>query len=130
MGMSPEEQATANKTRSIFDIGISRFVKDPTPSSARHEAPRPATPRRGGARHPDAKNPEIVLSPPERLAEIDEVNGPIYDRIDNGVYKSGLATSQEAHEHAVDALFEQLDVLEERLAPSGGSSGIGSPKPT
>ena len=48
--------------------------------------------------------------------EIDEVNERIYHTLNNGVYKSGFATSQEAYEEAVVPLFETLDWLEERLA--------------
>ena len=54
---------------------------------------------------------------PEALrAEIDAVNAPIYDNVNNGVYKSGFATSQEAYDTAVMALFAELDRLEERLS--------------
>lgn len=48
-------------------------------------------------------------------AEIDALNAEIYDRVNNGVYKAGFATSQEAYEEAVVPLFEALDGLEERL---------------
>lgn len=48
-------------------------------------------------------------------AEIDALNEPIYHAVNNGVYKSGFATTQEAYEEAVTALFYQLDILEERL---------------
>ena len=54
---------------------------------------------------------------PERLrGEIDELNGLIYDTVNNGVYKAGFATTQEAYEGAVAKLFETLDTLEDRLA--------------
>ncbi|NND49521.1 MAG: glutathione S-transferase family protein, partial [Rhizobiales bacterium] len=54
---------------------------------------------------------------PEALrGEIDEVNEFIYRNINNGVYRSGFATTQEAYEEAVTALFETLDGLEERLS--------------
>ncbi|MFK7801170.1 MAG: glutathione S-transferase family protein [Anaerolineae bacterium] len=53
---------------------------------------------------------------PEHLrAEIDEINERIYHTVNNGVYKSGFARSQEAYEEAVTALFDTLDFLEERL---------------
>ena len=53
---------------------------------------------------------------PEALRdEINELNERIYDTVNNGVYKSGFATSQEAYEEAVYPLFETLDWLEERL---------------
>ncbi len=47
---------------------------------------------------------------------IDELNQPIYDNINNGVYKAGFATTQQAYEQAVYPLFEQLDQLEQRLS--------------
>ena len=54
---------------------------------------------------------------PEALRdEIEAVNEPIYDNVNNGVYKSGFATTQAAYDEAVTALFEELDRLEERLA--------------
>ncbi|WP_409525782.1 glutathione S-transferase family protein [Nitrincola sp. MINF-07-Sa-05] len=54
---------------------------------------------------------------PEALREeIDEVNQRVYDRVNNGVYRSGFATSQEAYEEAVTDLFSELDWLEGRLS--------------
>ncbi len=47
---------------------------------------------------------------------IEEVNARIYDTVNNGVYKSGFATSQEAYDAAVHPLFDTLDWLEERLS--------------
>ena len=53
---------------------------------------------------------------PEPLRpEIDAVNAMVYDRVNNGVYKAGFATSQAAYEEAFDALFEALDRLDARL---------------
>jgi putative glutathione S-transferase len=53
---------------------------------------------------------------PEALrAEIDEVNERVYHTLNDGVYKCGFATSQEAYEDAVVALFDTLEWLEERL---------------
>lgn len=54
---------------------------------------------------------------PEALRdEIDAVNAVIYEDVNNGVYKAGFATTQEAYEEAVDALFARLDWVEERLS--------------
>ena len=47
--------------------------------------------------------------------EIDGLNDRIYDTVNNGVYKAGFATTQEAYEEAVQPLFETLDWLDERL---------------
>ena len=56
---------------------------------------------------------------PEDLRdEIDRLNERIYDTVNNGVYKSGFATTQAAYEEAVQPLFDTLDFLEERLATS------------
>ena len=54
---------------------------------------------------------------PEALrTEIDEINARIYTNVNNGVYKSGFATTQAAYEEAVVPLFETLDWLEQRLS--------------
>ncbi|THV24656.1 glutathione S-transferase family protein [Peteryoungia ipomoeae] len=53
--------------------------------------------------------------PQDLRAEIDAVNERIYDTVNNGVYKAGFATTQEAYESAVHPLFETLDWLEDRL---------------
>lgn len=53
---------------------------------------------------------------PEALRpEIDEINDRIYGTVNNGVYRSGFATAQDAYEEAVVPLFETLDWLEDRL---------------
>ena len=49
-------------------------------------------------------------------AEIDSLNERIYDTVNNGVYKCGFATTQEAYEEAVVPLFDTLDWLDERLS--------------
>ena len=55
-------------------------------------------------------------APPEHLAEIDAVNARVYATVNNGVYRAGFATTQDAYEEAVAALFESLDWLEEHLS--------------
>ena len=54
--------------------------------------------------------------PAELQPEIDAVNARVYETLNNGVYRSGFATTQEAYEEAVVPLFGTLDWLEERLA--------------
>ena len=54
---------------------------------------------------------------PEGLRrEIDAINATIYETVNNGVYRCGFATTQEAYEEAFEALFSTLDSLESRLA--------------
>ena len=54
---------------------------------------------------------------PEALREeINALNDRIYHTVNNGVYKSGFATTQEAYEEAIYPLFETLDWLDERLS--------------
>jgi len=54
---------------------------------------------------------------PESLrSEIDTVNELVYANINNGVYRAGFATTQEAYEEAFRQLFETLDVMEGRLS--------------
>lgn len=48
--------------------------------------------------------------------EIDEINARVYSTLNNGVYRSGFATTQAAYEEAVVPLFETLDWLEGLLA--------------
>ena len=54
--------------------------------------------------------------PADLRAEIDELNARIYDTLNNGVYKAGFATTQEAYGDAVTAVFDTLEWLERRLA--------------
>lgn len=54
---------------------------------------------------------------PERLrAEIDAINAMVYPAINNGVYRCGFATTQEAYEEAFDELFAALDEIERVLS--------------
>lgn len=48
--------------------------------------------------------------------EIERVNARVYRTVNNGVYRAGFATSQEAYEEAVGELFASLDWLEQRVS--------------
>ncbi|WP_187429046.1 Glutathionyl-hydroquinone reductase YqjG [Roseobacter fucihabitans] len=54
--------------------------------------------------------------PQQMRNAIDPVNARIYDTLNNGVYKCGFATSQQAYDAAITPLFDTLDWLEARLA--------------
>ena len=54
--------------------------------------------------------------PPALREEIDRVNALVYENVNNGVYRAGFATAQEAYAEAFRALFRVLDELERRLA--------------
>jgi putative glutathione S-transferase len=48
--------------------------------------------------------------------QIDGLNTRIYDAVNNGVYKAGFATSQQAYDSAVHTLFAALDWIEDILS--------------
>lgn len=48
--------------------------------------------------------------------DIEAVNARIYETFNNGVYKSGFATTQAAYEEAVHPLFDTLEWIEETLS--------------
>ena len=56
--------------------------------------------------------PQLI---PADRAEMDQLIEEIYRDVNNGVYRCGFATSQEAYDAAYDVLFARLDVLEDRL---------------
>jgi len=49
-------------------------------------------------------------------SEIDTVNARVYATLNNGVYKCGFATTQEAYAEAFTTLFDTMDWLEQRLS--------------
>ena len=64
----------------------------------------------------DAYGDDAVDFYPEALrADIDALNERIYEGLNNGVYRAGFATTQEAYETAVADVFSCLDELEDRL---------------
>ena len=58
---------------------------------------------------------DLDLYPEDHRDEIDALNERIYDAVNNGVYKAGFATTQEAYDKAVKPLFAMLDELGDRL---------------
>jgi len=63
-----------------------------------------------------ARHPGRDFYPADLREEIEAVNARVYHSVNNGVYKAGFATTQAAYDEAVDALFETLDWLEDRLS--------------
>ena len=59
---------------------------------------------------------EYDFYPADLSKQIDEINAFVYENINNGVYRCGFATTQEAYEEAYRSLFAALDQLEERLS--------------
>lgn len=60
-----------------------------------------------------AEYAEVNLYPKELQTRIDEINDLVYDNINNGVYKTGFATSQEVYEKEVKNVFAHLDKVEQ-----------------
>jgi glutathionyl-hydroquinone reductase len=51
-------------------------------------------------------------------SDIEAMNDWVYNTVNNGVYKCGFASTQQAYEDNVFPLFKSLDRLEEHLADS------------
>jgi len=60
-------------------------------------------------------DPGVELYPDALAPDIDTLNTRLYDLLNNGVYKAGFASSQEAYEEAARGVFAMLDELEQRL---------------
>lgn len=58
---------------------------------------------------------DLRLYPEDLAGRIDALNPRIYDQLNNGVYKAGFATTQAAHDEAVEGVFAMLDELEDTL---------------
>ena len=59
--------------------------------------------------------PSNDLYPADLRAQIDALNERVYPRLNNGVYRAGFATTQQAYEEACIDVFTMLDELEARL---------------
>ncbi|MFV2055721.1 MAG: glutathione S-transferase family protein [Thiohalomonadales bacterium] len=58
---------------------------------------------------------DVDFYPMSLREEIDSINDVVYNEVNNGVYRSGFATTQQAYEQAYNRLFKTLDELEQRL---------------
>ena len=63
----------------------------------------------------DLTGNDLDLYPAPLRGEIDALNERIYPAVNNGVYRAGFATSQQAYEEAFEGLFEELDRLDALL---------------
>lgn len=71
----------------------------------------------------------LDLYPEPMRATIDALNERIYPAVNNGVYRAGFATTQEAYEAAFDQVFAELDHLETLLGRQRYLAGNISPRP-
>jgi glutathionyl-hydroquinone reductase len=62
--------------------------------------------------------------PPALRAEIDRINDIVYPNINNGVYRAGFATSQDAYEEAARGVFAALDQIEDLLSKRRYLAGL------
>ncbi len=69
-----------------------------------------------GSDFDDLTGNRLDLYPDALRVSIDHWNERIYPAVNNGVYRAGFATSQEAYEEAYDELFAELDKIEAHLA--------------
>jgi putative glutathione S-transferase len=67
----------------------------------------------------------LNLLPEGLVKDVDEVNSWVYDGINNGVYKTGFATTQDAYESNLIALFDALNRVEAMLSESKGPYLLG-----
>ena len=59
---------------------------------------------------------ELDLLPEQYLGQIDDWNALIYKSVNNGVYRAGFASTQEAYESAAHELFACLDKIDSHLS--------------
>lgn len=61
----------------------------------------------------------LDLYPADLASSIDALAQDLYDRLNNGVYRTGFATTQTVYDAAVGDVFAMLEALEARLGPNG-----------
>ena len=61
-------------------------------------------------------NDDVDYYPEALRSQIDEINEPVYNNVNNGVYRCGFAKTQGAYNKAYDRLFNTLDELEDKLS--------------
>ena len=59
---------------------------------------------------------DLDYYPAALQTQIDAINQRVYNDINNGVYRAGFATTQQAYEEAYHSLFEALDWVEQILS--------------
>jgi putative glutathione S-transferase len=59
---------------------------------------------------------EVDLYPAVLAGQVDQWNELIYSRVNNGVYRAGFASDQQAYEKAAWDVFEALDQIDLHLA--------------
>jgi len=64
----------------------------------------------------DYGNSKIDYYPESLRVEIDAINDVVYENVNNGVYRTGFATTQKAYDKAFIQLFDTMDYLEESLS--------------
>ncbi|OAG17710.1 hypothetical protein CC77DRAFT_994099 [Alternaria alternata] len=78
----------------------------------------------------EEKHRKVDLFPKDLQKDIEAMNDWVYNDVNNGVYKSGFATTEEAYTKAVTQLFKSLDRLEESLSKSSTPYLLSSPHVT
>ncbi|KAL5441275.1 hypothetical protein PMIN05_004575 [Paraphaeosphaeria minitans] len=78
----------------------------------------------------ESKYKSVDLFPTKLQREIEEMNDWVYNDINNGVYKSGFATTEEAYTKAVTTLFSSLNRVEQALSQSSTPFLLSSPTVT
>ncbi|MFK5915084.1 MAG: glutathione S-transferase family protein [Woeseiaceae bacterium] len=64
----------------------------------------------------DNETSQLDFYPKDKQTEIDKINDKVYENINNGVYRTGFATTQDSYEKSYNRLFGALDEMEEILS--------------